>query len=133
MPSNPFQGSGPPVAKFENDGDSVAGRITQVEYRDDTDIDGNVKTFDDGRPRPCVVVHLDVNGEPARDFVNGRSVTLFRQKVWAVEGDNQEPKVGAEYSRTMTGRKAASKRGYSPEKVFEITYSNTPDDRGDLV
>jgi hypothetical protein len=131
-PRNPFQGGdGTPIVKFTEVGDEVAGKVKKVEYREATDLDGNVRRFADGSPKPCVVVHLDVNGEEQRDFVQGRSVSQFREKVWAVEGDNQEPKVGASYRRKFTGKGEASRAGYSPEKLYEITYTNN--DRGDLV
>jgi hypothetical protein len=137
QPRNPFTGGGGPIAKFENVGDSAGGTITKVEYKDATDVDGKVRTFEDGSPRPCIIVYLDTGGEEeVRDFVQGRSVSLFRDKVWAVEGEHQEPKVGASYKRTLVGKTPPTKRGHSPEKVFEIEYGNTSptsDDRGDLV
>ena len=132
-PRNPFHGGdGTPIAKFESVGDKVSGKIKKVEYRDATDLDGNVRRFPDGRAKPCIVVSLiTATGEEVRDFVQGRSVSQFREKVWAVEGPNQEPKVGADYSRSYTGNGESARAGYSPEKLYGITYTNT--DRGDLV
>lgn len=125
---DPFaqRGSGPPSAKFQDPGDSVSGVILKVEYRQDTDqATGKPKTFSDGSPRPCVVVYLrDADGEEVRDFVKGRSVTEFKHRVWAVEGEGVGPKSGAQYSRTYTGL-----RGKGPEKEYEITYSNSQDTR----
>lgn len=123
--NNPFEGgSGPPAAKFPNKGDSVEGRIVKVQYQSETDPSGVVKKFPDGKPRPVVVVTLDVgDGELARDFVSGRSVTEFRNKVWAVEGDHESPKVGAYYKREYASD-GKRKPGQSPEKVYEITYRN---------
>ena len=125
---DPFaaRGSGPPSAKFSDPGDFVAGTIVKVEYREDTDqATGKVKTFADGSPRPVVVVYLlNTDGEEVRDFVKGRSVTVFRQVVWAVEGEGQGPKPGADYKRTFTGL-----RGSGPEKQYEIDYSNAQDTR----
>lgn len=132
MPRNPFDGPGAPSAKYPNKGDKVSGKIKAVEYQDDTDFKtGAVKTFDDGTPRPVVVVTLDTaDGEEVRDFVKGRSVTQFREKVWAVEGAGEAPKVGAEYSRTYTDDRPSA--GGNPEKLYDITYAAAPD-RGDLV
>lgn len=134
MPQNPFEGSGSPAAKFPNKGDKVSGKIKSVEYKDDTDFKtGKVKTFEDGTPRPVVVVTLDANGTEIRDFVKGRSVSQFREKVWAVEGPGEAPKVGADYSREFTSEKE-NKGGFA-EKIYEITYSAAAPvaDRGDLV
>lgn len=131
MSLNPFEGSGSPAAKFPSKGDKVAGKIKSVEYKADTDFKtGKVKTFEDGSPRPVVVVTLDVNGEEVRDFVKGRSVTQFRQKVWDVEGPGEAPKVGADYSRTFVDERPTA--GGNPEKLYEISYSAATD-RGSLV
>jgi hypothetical protein len=117
---------GPPAAKFNNPGDFIAGKILKVEYRADTDqATGKVKTFSNGEPRPVVIVYLQTaDGEEMRDFVKGRSVTTFRQRVWAVEGEDHGPKPGADYKRTFTGL-----RGGGPEKEYRIEYSNSTDTR----
>ncbi len=121
---NPFLGGGPPVFKFERVGDSVEGTIQNISYREETDPDGNVKRFPDGNPRPVVVVALETpDGEQVRDFVKGRSVTEFRNRVHAVEGPDGVPQVGAYYKRTHSGlgEKKGSKH---PEKLFTIEYSS---------
>jgi hypothetical protein len=130
---DPFasRGSGSPSAKFPNQGDKVEGKITNVQYRQDTDQKTRkVKTFDDGAPRPVVVLTLvQADGEEIRDFVKGRSVSRLRERVWAVEGEGEGPKLGADYSRTFTHLKD----GIGPEKEYDITYSNSGTDDRDLV
>lgn len=125
--SDPFKKyeAGPPAATLSKLGDSVEGTIVKVEHRDDTDIEtGEIKRFADGNPRPVVVVWLDVNGEQFRDFVKGRAVSEFRTKVWAVEGEGEGPKAGARYKREVVSIEEPKRRGFSGEKIFEITYSS---------
>lgn len=130
---NPFDAAGPPVAKFENIGDSVEGTITRIEYQDDKDPEGKVRTFSDGNPRPLVVVYLDTANGEMRDFVKGRSVSLFRQEVHAAEGEGESPKVGARYKREFTANAKATSPTKYPEKLYQVDYWPAGDDGGDLV
>jgi hypothetical protein len=121
---DPFaKGGGPPSATLKDVGDFVEGTIVKVEHKNDTDLaTGEVKTFPDGNPKPVIVVHLDTRDGPMRDFVKGRAVSEFRQKVWAVEGEGNGPQAGANYKRAITRIDPPKKKGYSGEKVSEITY-----------
>jgi hypothetical protein len=116
---DPFAGgeSGPYV-KFENVGDSVSGVITDIKLQNDV-YNGEVRRFDDGTPKPVVVVHLKLDdGEETRDFVKGRSVSQLREAVHAVEGLGMGPKKGARFSRQFVGVNSANK-----EKLYEVKYS----------
>lgn len=122
-PLNPFTGGGgPPIARFNEVGDAVEGTIVGVEYRQSTHPDGTPKTFPDGNPKPIVVLTLETSEGPMRDFVDGRSVSQLRAEVVAEEGPDQPPKQGASYKRELTGHNPSKTPGYSPEKLFEITY-----------
>lgn len=114
----------PPVVSFKNPGDSVKGKILKVEYRQDTDMaTRKVKTFPDGAPRPVVVLHIQqANGEVVRDFVKGRSVSKLRSAVWAVEGEDESPKNGADYERTFV-------EVDNTEKVYDLTYERSQEQR----
>lgn len=116
---NPFGAGGPPVYKFNNKGDAVQGTITKIEYREATEPDGTVKRFEDGKPMPVVVVTLD---DEVRDFVSGRSVSQFRHVVHAEEGEGEPPQIGAFYRRELVGFGDKKRKGYSPEKLYKITY-----------
>lgn len=128
---DPFakRGGGPPTASFDEPGDNVEGKILKVEYRQDVDLQTNEpKRFPDGSIKPVVVVFLKTGDGEMRDFVKGRSVSEFRAKVWAAEGEGAGPKPGANYKRTFVRTEEPKKKGFSGEKVFEIEYS-TPDMR----
>jgi len=130
--SDPFKkGGGPPAATMSKVGDSAEGTIVKVEYRDDVDLaTGETKTFPDGNPKPVVVVFLKTKtGEEVRDFVKGRAVSEFRQKVWAVEGEDEGPKPGALYKREIVRIDPPKRPGFSGEKISEITYSPSQDER----
>jgi hypothetical protein len=47
-----------PSAKFKEIGDAHAGRITAIEERQQTDMDGAPKTFDDGSPMMQWVISI---------------------------------------------------------------------------
>lgn len=132
---DPFaKGGGPPAATLSDVGDSVAGTILKVEYRQDTDLaTGETKRFADGNPKPVIVVYLKVGDGEVRDFVKGRSVSEFRQKVWAVEGEGEGPKPGAHYKREVVRVDAPKRSGFSGEKIFEVTYSSPSPDTRELV
>jgi len=132
---DPFaKGGGPPAAALTNVGDSVAGTIIKVEYRQDTDLaTGETKRFPDGNPKPVIVVYLKNGDEELRDFVKGRSVSEFRQKVWAVEGEGEGPKPGAQYKREVIRVDPPKRSGFSGEKIFEVTYSSPSEDTRELV
>lgn len=115
---DPFEGSGEagPYVKFAEVGDSVAGKITDVELKED-EYKGEKRTFEDGTPRPVVVLHLELDdGEETRDFVKGRSVSALRKAVHAVEGLGRGPQAGARFTR-----KRVADAG-SGEHMFELTY-----------
>lgn len=130
---NPFDAAGPPVAKFNNVGDAVEGTITRIEFQEDKDVDGNVRTFADGKPRPVVVVYLETADGEMRDFVKGRSVSQFRQEVHAVEGEGASPQVGAHYRREFTATAKPTGPGRNPEKLFQVDYGSAQNDEEDFV
>jgi hypothetical protein len=129
---NPFERptAGPPIASFDEIGDSVEGTIVKIEYRQDLDPATNEpRRFPSGEVKPVVVVTLkQEDGELIRDFVKGRSVSLFRSKVWAAQGEQTSPTPGAKYKRKLVRVEEPTRRGFSGEKIFEIDYS-APDMR----
>ena len=136
---NPFGAAGPPVAKFEKLRDAVEGTITRVDYQAERDLEGNIKKFPDGQPRPVVVVYLDTANGEMRDFVKGRSVSQFRHEVHNAEGEDLDGDellarmVGARYRREYTANAKPTGPGRNPEKLFEVGYWSASDDGGDLV
>jgi hypothetical protein len=74
--------SGGNAASFESIGDQHAGTITDIDPdRPQTDLDGNVKTWNDGRPRTIIVITVETD--------EGDSVQL-----WAKGGSNYVAKTG---------------------------------------
>src|SRR5690606_37399943 len=118
-------------------GDLVSGTIVKLEDRAQTDSKGNVQRFDDGTPKPVVVVNLDAaSGQKGREYVSGRAVSVFREAVHRVHGPGTSPEVGAHYSRKLVRLEPPSQRGWSPAKIYEIDYvpqSNGSGDDRELV
>lgn len=57
--------SGIPSAKFAAHGDSVEGAVKSAEKKQQTDIDGNLKTWDNGDPMWQVVITLQTDERDA--------------------------------------------------------------------
>jgi hypothetical protein len=65
-----------PGAKFVEIGDTYKGRITNIEQRQQTDMDGSPKTFKDGSPMMQWVISLEqANGDTVSLFARGGKYT----------------------------------------------------------
>lgn len=122
---------GTPSAKFTNIGDSVVGRITKIEQRDQTNLDGEVVTFADGRPRPQWVFTLDTaNGELALyakggtyEVVEGEGQSMISAIQDAAKAAGAKTlDAGAELAVAFTGRGKVTKAGRDQPKLYRAQY-----------
>lgn len=61
-----------PSASFEQLGDSYKGRITAIEERQQTDLQGNLLAFNDGTPRMQYVITIEqADGETVQLYAKG--------------------------------------------------------------
>jgi hypothetical protein len=126
-----FSGSGAPAFKFANVGDTVAGTITDLQVRQQTDFDsGELKVWDDGKPMMEIVITVatalrdasieDDDGE-RRVFCRGAMLTALKQAVRAAK--EQKPKVGAKVAITHSGLGEAKKKGFNAPKLYTVDYA----------
>ena len=122
-----------PSAKFTNIGDRYVGRIVSIDNeRVQTDLDGNVVTFNDGRPRPMLVIELEL--------ADGSKVSLFAKgggyEVAEGEGTSKTNAIvqaaadagaatldaGAELAVVFTGYGKVTKAGRDKPKLYTAAY-----------
>ena len=122
-------------AKFENVGDTIAGRITSTEVRQQTDLaTGQPLTWDNGDPRMQLVVHLatDLRDDDDDDgnraiYVKGSKAPGSKSLHDAVRSAVQAAGAkGLETGGTLTvnfvGEEPSKTRGFNPRKLYEATY-----------
>lgn len=127
-------GDGASWTKFDTIGAKVAGEILNVETRQQTDIDGNPKVWEsDGNPMWEVVVTLSTTERTDDDDDGIRKVALSGSKKYASKGKAAADalkaagatalEVGGKFGLAYTGDGEATRRGYSPPKLFQATYT----------
>lgn len=125
-----LNGSGAPAAKFLNVGDEVKGSVIHAEVSQQTDLDGNLKTWDDGKPRMQLVITLQTElNDPAiedddgkrRVFVNKpRMKTAISEAIRTAGAQRLEQ--GGKLAVKYTGTGEPTKRGFQPPKLFAALY-----------
>jgi hypothetical protein len=120
-----------PSAKFVNIGDSHVGRITAINERQQTDINGKALAFPDGSPRMQWIISIEKEG--------GEVVALYAKggkfKAASGSGESMLSAIGsavraAEASSVDVGGKLAvaytgnseAKPGQSPAKLYTAKY-----------
>jgi hypothetical protein len=132
IPLSSIGGSSSPSAKFANIGDRAVGRIVDIDNeRVQTDISGNVVTFDDGRPRPMLVIELEqADGSKvslyakggAYEVAEGEGTSMTTAIVEAATAAGAPTiDAGAELAVVFTGYGKA-KAGLSRPKLFRAAY-----------
>lgn len=116
---DPFQAGGDslPGFKFANVGDRLTGQIVDMRQVDDRDLDGNVRTWDNGDPRKVWVFDVDTNKDGDADvslWVRGNMYTVIRDALKAAA----IPTVGAMISVVHDRVGDPPKKGYHPPKLF---------------
>jgi hypothetical protein len=127
-------GGGARSAKFEHAGDAVKGEITDIQTKQQTDLDGNPKTWDDGSPMWQVVVTLQTDdreaGDPDDDgkrnlYLKGSkkyasSAKAVADAVKAAGATRLE--VGGTLALKYSGDGEPTKRGFNAPKLYEAAY-----------
>ena len=119
--------TGVPSFKFATIGDTVKGLVVAAEKRQQTDLDGNPKTWDNGDPQWQLVITLatdlrdsdidDDNGH-RRIFAKGDLLKAIKSAL----GDNKVTlEVGTELAVKYIGDGEPTKKGYHPPKLFKAT------------
>ena len=121
MTTDPFLdgGNSLPALKFPNVGDSHTFQIIDVRERQDRSIDGDLLTWDDGKPKMVWVFDVDTtaSGGPADAslFVKGNLYTVIRQAL----KDANVATIGAVVKATHHAVGEPKKKGFTPPKLFE--------------
>jgi hypothetical protein len=136
-PNQWLMGSGGRSAKFEKVGDKVSGFITKMEVRQQTDLEGNPRVWDNGDPRMQLVVTLFTEESDDGDDDGVRKLYVKGQMTKAVQeavrksgrrGLEDDGRLVVKYERD----EPPAKKGYSPTKVYVARYEppqqTVPDD-----
>ena len=119
--------------KFTNLGDTVKGEIVKAEIRQQTNLEGQLLTWDDGSPRKQLVITLQTDEHDSDDddgirtiYAKGGNFEVARGEGTSMRNaiadavkdagaDRLEP--GDELAVAFTGESKA-RRGYSPAKLY---------------
>jgi hypothetical protein len=133
-----LSGGGAPAAKFPTIGTSISGTILSAEVSDQRDIKtGDVKTFDDGNPMKQIIVTLQTQARDDEDddgkrrlFIKAAMLGAVREAI--IDAGAVTLEVGGQLTVTHTDIGTASKKGFSPPKLYTASYSN-PDPVASVV
>jgi hypothetical protein len=122
-----FSASVVPGASFPDVGASVTGTVVSAAMGTQTDIDGAVRTFENGEIRTQLVVTLqttecedDDDDGQRRLFVKGFMVKPFRNEMKRTRVSGVRP--GGRLTVTYTGDGEVTKKGYTAPKLFSVAY-----------
>jgi hypothetical protein len=119
--------SGGRAVKFEKPGDKVLGLVRAMEKRQDTDLDGKPRVWDNGQPRWMLVVTLEVEPEDEDDngmrnlYVNKPNMRQAIADAMRAKGWSASP-VGGKLFVKFVKTEPASQRGFLPKKVFTAAF-----------
>lgn len=128
-------GGGSKSASFENVGDTITGTVVSTEVRQQTDLQGNPRVWDNGDPQMQLVVQLQTTERADADddgiravYVKGSkkigSRSLHDAVASAVRTSGAK---GLEAGGTLTvrfvGTEPSSTRGFNDRKLYEATYA----------
>ena len=133
-------GGGGKAAKFENIGDTVEGRIENVEVSQQTSMEDNTPlTWPDGRPREQLVITLATDLREGDDDDGIRKVYAKGGKYEAAEGTGTSLKDAVADAVRKAGAKSIDEggtlkvghtgigkktnRGYSAPKLYRAVYT----------
>ena len=118
-------GSSLPSIKFPNIGDSATGQIITARQVQDRNIDGDLLTWDDGKPRMVWVFELDTTGTGEADstlWVKGNLYTVVREAL----KEAGVPTVGAKIKVTHHALGEPKKKGFNAPKLFQAVAKAGP-------
>jgi hypothetical protein len=113
------------AAKFEEIGDSIEGIVTDAVISNQTDIDGNLRTFDSGEVRTQLVVTLQTALAEDEDDDGQRKVYVKSFMVKPFRNEMKRNKVrgvrpGGHLTVTYTGDGDVVKKGYTAPKLYSV-------------
>lgn len=127
-------GGGGKSASFENIGDSITGTVVSTEVRQQTDLSGNPRTWDDGNPIMQLVVKLQTTHREDQDddgvravYVKGSkkagSRSLHDAVATAVRSSGAKSlEEGGTLTVTHDGTEPSSTRGFNDRKLYTASY-----------
>lgn len=126
-PNALIMGSGARSAKFQNVKDRVGGTIVNYVTRQQTDINGSVKTYDDGNPMWQTVITLATELQEDDDDDGLRAVYAKGEMLKAirtacVKAGATGISRGGKLAIQFTGERAPAKKGFSATKLFIARY-----------
>jgi hypothetical protein len=133
IPLTELEGSSGNTAKFENIGDKHVGTVLSVDKRAQTQPDGTVVTFNDGRPRMQFVVRIQPSdgGEPVVLYARGGKFQAAQGS-----GESMQLAIGAAVRRAgattldaggllavqFTGLSKPPQVGFNGAKLYQAQY-----------
>lgn len=132
-PNDILAGGGGRWAKFTEPGDKVVGDIVSLETRQQTTVEGDPKTWDNGDPMWEVVVSLQTALQEDGDDDGIRLVAISGSKKYASKAKAtadalktagaKTMETGASFGLAYTGDGEPTKRGYTAPKLYAATYT----------
>lgn len=112
----------PPAAKFEEIGDTIAGRLTRVYQVQQTDFDTREPLWwEDGQPKMQVVAVLDVPGTGLRSlYIGSKGLREAIRDACREAGRGLRP--DGYVSIRYTGDGEPFKKGARPPKIYQAAY-----------
>lgn len=108
-------GSKYPALKFDNEGDTHSGKVTEVKKLEDRDPSGTVKTWDNGDIRYVFVFTITTPDGFGNIWARGNMVKAIREAANAIGATSM---VGTTLRVKFTGLGEA-KKGYNAPKLFK--------------
>lgn len=127
-----LSGGGAPSVKFPSIGTTVKGIVLDFEKTDQTDLEGVVKTFDDGSPRKQLVVTLQTDAfdeEIANDdgqrrvFIKGQMIRALKDNLRQQNLSVRDFLRGGHLTVSYIADQASEKRGYNATKLYTVDYA----------
>lgn len=131
MPKDPndlLLGGGVPTAKFPNVGDTHVGRVLDAEVTQQTDIDGNLLFWDDGKPREQIVATLQTEErDPSIEDDDGRRKLYIKGQMMKAVADAMRKAgakqiVGGRLAVRFESQAAPDKPGRSGKKIYAAAF-----------
>jgi hypothetical protein len=124
-----LSGGGAPTAKFPTPGTLVKGTVQSAVVSQQTDIDGTLKTWDDGNPRMQIVVTLATDDRDAsidnddgtrRLFIKGQMLSALKDalRIAGVKTLEEGGTLGVQYKEDGEQKRA----GFNAPKVYVAQY-----------
>lgn len=120
-------GASVPSVAWPEVGTTVTGVILDMQKGIQRDPNGVVRTFDDGTPRPQIIITLqtklhedDDDDGRRRLFVKGQMTKVFREAMKAC--NVRGPRVGGALTVTYKEDGKQETPGLNPPKVFTVKY-----------